>query len=723
MKRLVLVDGNALLHRAFHATPPLTTSKGELVNAVYGFTNMLLRSWDDLKPDYMIIAWDKKAPTFRHQEYTQYKATRGPADETLSSQYDRVHEVVTALGVPEFGLNGYEADDLIGTLAKQAVEKEPEIEVIILTGDRDIMQTITNQVKVLMPKKTLTDVGLYGVQEFIDRFGFQPIQMIEYKALAGDASDNIPGVPGIGDVSATKLIKQFGYLEEIYKPENLATLPERMQKLLAEGSESAAMSKRLATIDVNAPIKLDFKECEVKDYNQKKVVDLFRELEFKSLVNKLTGEGKDPLRGENQLGIKDLTVESNEKPAQSQGTIDLDQSVQTVLDQMSKNGVLIDLPFLEKLGKDLKEKLVDIEKNIFHFVGHEFNLNSPKQLSEVLFDELSLPVFKKTKTGRSTDEETLQELSAAHPAIPFLLQYRQLFKLVSTYVDALPKSIQEDGRIHSTFNVEGAATGRLSSTNPNLQNIPIRGEMGGELRKAFIAPKGKVLLGADYSQIELRIMADVSGDEAMKKAFQEGLDIHAATAAKIFNISIDQVTKQQRTVGKTMNFATLYGQGPRALSRQLGIDFATAKQYIAEYFEQFPKVKAWMARTLEFGMKNGYVETVSGRRRYMPELSSNNHFLKAAGERAAINHPIQGTSADMIKIAMVAIGKELEKNDQCQLILQVHDELMFECKPEEVESTARMIKQKMENALKLSVPVKVDLKSGKSWGEMTPLDI
>jgi DNA polymerase-1 len=358
-----------------------------------------------------------------------------------------------------------------------------------------------------------------------------------------------------------------------------------------------------------------------------------------------------------------------------------------------------------------------------------------------LFDELNLPVFKKTKTGRSTDEEILQELSATHSAIPFLLQYRQLFKLVSTYVDALPKSIQEDGRIHSTFNVEGAATGRLSSTNPNLQNIPIRGEMGGELRKAFIAPVGKVLLGADYSQIELRIMADVSGDEAMKKAFQEGLDIHAATAAKIFNIPIDQVTKPQRTVGKTMNFATLYGQGPRALSRQLGIDFATAKQYITEYFEQFPKVKAWMAKTLEFGIKNGYVETVSGRRRYMPELSSNNHFLKAAGERAAINHPIQGTSADMIKMAMVEIAKELsavsdrpsaknnlaesrkQKADSCKLILQVHDELMFECSPEEVEPTAKMIKQKMEDALKLSVPVKVDLKSGKSWGEMSPLNI
>ncbi len=760
MKRLVLVDGNALLHRAYHATPPLTTSKGELVNAVFGFTNMLLKSWDDLKPDFMAIAWDKKAPTFRHQEYTQYKATRGPADESLSSQYERVHQVVAALGVPEFGLEGYEADDLIGTLARQAVDLGQGVEVIILTGDRDIMQTINKHVKVLMPKKTLSDVGLYGVEEFIERFGFQPIQIIEYKALAGDASDNIPGVQGIGDVTATKLIKQFGSIEKIYKPENLKTLPERMQKLLAEGAESAVMSKRLATIDVNAPIELNLKDCRVHDYNSDKVIQLFRELEFKSLITKLTGSGSDPLKGEHQFsssfsrkresannvgaqGITDSPFQGNDdlesKVVQPQDTIDLDLAVQKVLEKMSQNGVLIDQSFLEKLGKDLKEKLVDLEKNIFHYVGHEFNLNSPKQLSEVLFDELNLPVVRKTKTGRSTDEETLTELSAAHPAIPLLLQYRQLFKLVSTYIDALPKTIGEDGRIHSTFNVEGAATGRLSSTNPNLQNIPIRGEMGAELRKAFIAPEGKVLLGADYSQIELRIMAHLSGDENLIKTFQQDLDIHAATAAKIFNIPIEEVTKQQRSVGKTMNFATLYGQGPRALSKQLQIDFNTAKQYIAEYFEQFPKVKEWMAQTLEFGFKHGYVETIWGRRRYMPELQSANQMLRSAGERAAINHPVQGTSADMIKKAMVEIEKWLESSDKnqgensrlltlatshsCRLILQIHDELLFECDPKQVEEAARMICAKMENALKLDVPVKVDVKSGLNWGEMTPIKI
>ncbi len=719
MKRFVLVDGNALLHRAYHATPPLTTSKGELINAVYGFTNMLLRSWDDLKPDFMAIAWDEKGPTFRHQQYTQYKATRGPADDALGSQYARVHEVIQTLSIPEFSLSGYEADDLIGTLARQATEKEKNMEVIVLTGDRDIMQIINSKVKVLMPKKTLTDVGLYGVLEFIDKFEFEPKFMIDYKALAGDASDNIPGVPGIGSVTATKLIKQFGEVEKIYKPQNLKTLPERMQTLLAEGAESATLSKSLATIDVNSPIELDLSKCRVQDYKKEEVIALFTELEFKSLVNRLTGSAKDPLDGEDQLGIK--AGDGSKPTVQNAQTTDLDLEVDTVLKKMTEVGVLIDLKFLEKLGTELKTTLKQLEEEIFKTVGHEFNLNSPKQLADVLFDELHLPVVKKTKTGRSTDEETLNELSSAHPMIVHLLKYRQLFKLVSTYVDALPKSVGGDGRVHSTFNVEGAATGRLSSTNPNLQNIPIRGQMGGEIRKAFIASPGKVLLGADYSQIELRIMAHVANDPNLVKAFQEGLDIHTATASKIFKIPVNEVTKEQRTVGKTMNFATLYGQGARALSKQLSIDYATAKLYIEEYFAQFPNVKNWMGNILEEGYKTGYVETIWGRRRYIPELQAGNRFLKSFGERAAINHPIQGTSADMIKKAMVMIDQELGDSKKCQMILQVHDELLFECEVKEVKSTAKIVKEKMEKALELSVPVKVDLKTGPNWGEMTPL--
>ncbi len=751
MAKLVLVDGNALLHRAFHATPPLSTSKGELINAVFGFTSMILKALLDLKPDYIAITWDEKGPTFRHQQYTQYKATRGPADDSLSSQYERVHQVVKVLNIPEFSVLGFEADDLIGTLATQA-QKEKNLEILILTGDRDIMQLIDKKIKVLMPKKTLADVGLYGVEEFAARYGFMPKQIIDYKSLAGDASDNIPGVAGIGEVTATKLIQQFGSMEKIYDPKNLTTLPERTQKLLAEGAESAVMSKQLATLDLKAPIKLDLKACQVHDYDHQKAENLFEELEFKSLISRLPGSvarsadlstrgpassvsrRTSSLSGSagSAAGVRqDLSELSPLARAQGKETTNLDLAVTPVLEKMSQNGVLIDFKFLEKLGKELKKRLVDIEKEIYKFVGHEFNLNSPKQLQIILFDELNLPVFRKTKTGRSTDEATLQELSPAHPAIPLLLEYRQLFKLVSTYIDALPKSLGSDGRVHSTFNVEGAATGRLSSTNPNLQNIPIREERGGEIRKAFIAPKGKVLLGADYSQIELRILAHLSGDEALKKAFKDSVDIHVMTAAKIFKVPLDEVTKLQRGVGKTMNFATLYGQGPHALSVQLKVDYATAREYIVEYFEQFPKVKLWMQKILEQAYKNGYAETIWGRKRYFPEFQSSNRMFRAAGERQAINHPIQGTQADMIKKAMVEIDRKMDnskKNSQlsilnCQLILQVHDELLFECNPKSLKETAKMVKEKMENALKLDVPVIVDLKTGLNWGEMTPLKV
>lgn len=712
-KRLVLIDGNALLHRAYHATPPLTTSKGELVNAVYGFTSLLLKSIEDLHPDYMAIAWDMKAPTFRHTQFAEYKGKRGPADDALGNQYERVHEIVKSFNIPEYKLTSFEADDLIGALAKQSAKKEKNLDVIVLTGDRDIMQLINKRVKVLMPRKTINDVGLYGEEEFRERFGFEPINLIDYKALAGDQSDNIPGVPGIGDITATKLIKQYTTLEKVYQ--HLDELPERMKTLLVDGKDSAFQSKSLATIETEIPIELDLKECMVHDFDREKVRTLFEELEFKSLIQRIPGI---------KIDNKDTESKEDDLPMDAGITTKLDHDVEPVLEKMSKNGVLIDQNLLNKLGVDLKKRLAILEENIYKHVGHEFNLNSPKQLAEVLFDELGLPVFKKTKTGRSTDEETLRELSDAHPVLPLLLEYRQLFKLISTYVDALPKSIQEDGRIHSTFNVEGAATGRLSSTNPNLQNIPVKGSTGGEIRKAFIAPAGKVLLGADYSQIELRIMAHVSDDPGLKKAFNEGVDIHALTASRIFKVPVEEVNKDQRTVGKTMNFATLYGQGPRALSRQLGVDFATAREYIAEYFTQFPKVRDWMAKVLDQGYKTGYVETIWGRKRYIPELQAQNKMMKAYGERAAINHPIQGTSADMIKKAMVEIDKEFtEKKLDCKMILQVHDELDFECDPSCLKEAAEIICRRMESAIELSIPVVSELKTGPNWGDMTPLKV
>ncbi len=717
MKKLILIDGNALLHRAFHATPPLTTSKGELVNAVYGFTVMLMKVLDDELPDYIAVAWDMRAPTFRHVAYEGYKANRGPADETLSGQYDRVHELVGVFNIPEFKLPGFEADDLVGALAKQAIKKDKDLEVRIITGDKDIMQLIDKRIKVMMPRKTITDVSIYGEEEFMARFGFDPILMIDYKGLAGDPSDNIPGVSGIGDVTASKLIQKYGTVEEIYK--HLGEIGGRTQKLLEEGEESAKMSKQLATIETDIPIKLDLKACQVNKFDPNKIKDLFEELEFRSLISKI--KGLEESHPELVSGSETLKQVQSDKGPQNQATTDLDQLVIPILEKMTEVGVLVDVKFLERLGDELKKKLIDLERDIYKYVGHEFNINSPKQLSVILFDELNLPVMKKTKTGRSTDEETLTDLHDHHPVIPCLLEYRKLYKLISTYIDALPKYVKDDGRVHSTFNVEGAATGRLSSTNPNLQNIPIRGEVGSELRKAFIVPKDKVLLAADYSQIELRIMAHLSGDVNLMKAFEDNTDIHAVTASKIFKIPVDQINKDQRMVGKTMNFATLYGQGARALSKQLGVDYATAKNYIEEYFAQFPKVKDWMQKTLDQGYKTGFVETISGRRRYIPELQGANKFLKSFGERAAINHPVQGSSADMIKKAMVLIDKEL--TDKAQMILQVHDELLFEVDPKELDETAKMIKEKMEGSMTLDVPVTVELKSGPNWGEMTKIQM
>jgi DNA polymerase I-like protein with 3'-5' exonuclease and polymerase domains/5'-3' exonuclease len=745
MKRLVLVDGNALLHRAYHITPPFTTSKGELVNAVYGFSSMLLKVIDELSPDYMAIAWDMKAPTFRHAQYEGYKAGRAPTDEALSQQYGRVFEVLEALNIPTFKLPGFEADDLVGTLAVQAEKKEKSLDIIIVTGDRDLMQMINKRIKVMMPKKTLLDVGMYGEEEFAARYGFDPKQLIDYKALAGDSSDSIPGVPGIGEVTATKLLQNYQTLDKIYT--HLKELPDRTQKLLSEGKDSAYMSQKLATIETDIPIELDLGACLLTDFDPGKVRDLFTELEFKSLLGRIPHSqngsveikaiGEDNTRNAEGISITSGEAAARQNLAPSSLTTELDHEVEKVLHKMSQTGVLIDQQFLSKMGEDLKAKLKKLEQDIYSTIGHQFNINSPKQLAEIFFDELGLPIVKKTKTGRSTDEETLQTLHDAHPVVPLILNYRQIYKVNSTYVEAWPRFIKEDGRIHSTFNVEGAATGRLSSQDPNLQNIPIKGEMGAEIRKAFIAPKGKMLLGADYSQIELRIMAHLAGDPGLTKAFQAGLDIHAATAARIFKVPVEEVTKAQRTVGKTMNFATLYGQGPHALSRQLGIDYATARNYIAEYFEQFPKVKDWMQKTLEAAYEQGFTETIWGRRRYVPELKAGNRMMRAFGERAAVNHPVQGTSADMIKKAMVDISKELTVNSEqradnqtvplqpvtCNLILQVHDELLFECEEGEIDSTAAMVKEKMENALKLSVPVKVDLKAGCSWGEMKELVI
>jgi len=724
MSRLVLIDANSLIHRAFHAIPPLTTTKGELVNAVYGFASTLLKVFAELKPEYVIACFDTPEPTFRHEAYKEYKATRVEMDKALSPQFAYTQEILKAFSIPFYGVAGFEADDLIGTLATQALrqttkagrlmqKKAQDIsrsaldEIIIVSGDKDSLQLVSDKVKVYLPGRTMADTILYDVLRVKNRFGLEPYQLIDFKALAGDPSDNVPGVSGIGEVTATKLIQEFGSLENLYK--NLDRVPEKVRLKLAAQKEQAFLSKQLVTILKNIPVKLDLKAARLKDYDRTKVVELFQELEFKSLISRLPASSQ-----------KNPSLFAPKSQPKREELSDLDQKLQPILEKMSSFGVLIDKKVLEEAGKKIDIALKELEKKIFDQIGHQCNLNSPKQLAQVLYEELKLPAVKKIKTGLSTDEQTLRALSAIHPVVNLILNYRELFKLKSTYIDALPKFIDpKDSRIHSTFRLDATATGRLSSQNPNLQNIPVRGEWGKVMRAAVVAPKGFLLLSADYSQIELRIMAHIARDPGLIEAFQKGEDIHAATAAKILNKPIAKVTEDDRRLAKTINFGLLYGMSVHGVAQQLGIDHSQAAKLIEDYFAQFPRVLAYIQETIREAQEQGYVETLSGRRRHIPELRASNARIRAAGERMAVNYPIQGSGAEIIKKAMIDIEKEIEKRDlKVKMTLQIHDELLFEVPENELKIAASMIKEKMEKAVILSVPIVVDLKVGKNWGEM-----
>jgi len=720
MKKLMLVDGHAVFHRAYHALPPLTTSKGELVNAVFGFTSMLLRAIADIKPDYIAVTFDTAEPTFRHQEYTAYKAQRVSAPDELHEQLPRAKQVVEALNIPIFELAGYEADDIIATIVDQGSKIKDlgkELEIIIVTGDRDTLQLVQPGVKVYSPGKSFSDVVYYDQKIVEEKYGLEPNQLVELKALAGDPSDNIPGVRGIGGVGATKLIQQFGTIEQIYK--NLNQVPEKTRKLLGADAEAAVMSKKLATLDYNAPIKLELNKCVLADYDKEAALKLFEELEFKSLIPKLPGfGGKAPKeQPEGQVGLFDK--EKEEKT----GT---NEELEKVLREMESYGVLIDKEKLAQLSKKIGERLDSLEKEIYKQVGHEFNLNSPRQLATVLYDELHLVPERATriKTHKSTDEATLSTLIAAHPAIEMILEYRELFKLKSTYVDALPVQIGFNGRIHTTFHTDVTRTGRLSSKTPNLQNIPIRGELGEEVRSAFIAPAGCRLLSADYNQIELRVMAHMSGDRELKRIFEQGEDIHSQAAIAVLGKKDGQVTKEDRRIAKMINFGIMYGISPFGLSTQLKIEPAQAKEIIDRYFERFPAVREWIATTLRDAYEKGFVETLGGFKRYVLELRSANQTVRRAGERITVNSPIQGTAADIIKKAMVEISKQLaESRKRTKMILQVHDELVFEVPEDELKGVAPMIKEIMEETFPLSVPLVVELKVGKTWGKMRPFKL
>jgi DNA polymerase I len=900
---LLLFDGNALVHRAFHALPPLTQPKtGELVNAVYGFASTLLKVFADFKPTHWAVAFDRPTPTFRHEMFAEYKAQRPATPEELKSQIKKVHQLVAAFHIPVFEIDGFEADDVLGTLSKQADEQG--IETIIVTGDNDMLQAVLPRVKTLAPRRTFTDTVLYDEQAVEQKYGIKPEQLADLKALSGDVSDNIPGVPGVGEKTATKLLQQYGSLQGIYNHIEDIT-PAKLQNTLREYHAQAFRNKELSTIVKDVPIKLDLKTCQVSHYDRNEVARLFQELEFINLLPRLphlpavqlwqagmkaegsqpsavkspmvntetalaqfigeleksqalaievetTGEkammadligialspsqgkafymplghqglnqppqlplaqvtarlkpilenasvgkiaynGKhvmavlagcgvklenlnfDPmlaayLLGDKNLGLKALAfnklgteimtpaeltgtgkkqsslslLEANRVADHSCASVDIlwslrdnletelrqqglwqlftevEMALIPVLVAMEKNGILLDTDLLREMSLEMGKELLRLEKEIYGSVGHQFNINSPQQLGRVLFEDLHLPQSRRTKTGYSTEASVMEALRGVHPVIEFILQYRQLSKLKSTYVDALPALINhKTGRVHTNFNQTGTTTGRLSSSDPNLQNIPIRTEMGNKIRKAIIAPPGAYLLSADYSQIDLRVLAHLSQDPGLIAAFAQDEDIHASTAAKLLGIPEEEVTPEMRRNAKTVNFGVIYGMSDYGLEQATNLSREEAAQFIALYFEKYPGVKEYLEATREQARKLGYVQTVLGRRRFLPEINSANRMVREAAERMAINAPVQGSSADIIKIAMINLHREMEKrNLKSKMLLQIHDELLFEVPEAEVAEMKSLVTELMPRAFELRVPVKIDIKLGKNWAEM-----
>jgi len=960
---LLLFDGNALVHRAFHALPPLTVSRtGEMVNAVYGFANTLLKELAELTPTHWAVAFDRPVPTFRHEMFEEYKAQRPKTPEELKSQIKRVHQLVDAFHIPLFEIDGFEADDVLGTLSKQASEQG--IETIIVTGDNDILQLVMPGVKALAPKRTLSDTVLYDEQAVEQKYGIKPEQITDFKALTGDASDNIPGIPGIGEKTATRLIQQYGSLEEIY--DNIGNVtPSKLQAMLRQYQSQAFQSKELVTIVKDVPVSLNLEACQVSTYDRDEVVQLFRKLEFIKLVPRLPheiGEGTSPsptalsrgtyqvvnteaalaklttqleiaseivldlettltpslsynevsfpykrgikgeglaaelvgvavspesgrafyiplrllrrvypardssvaetvlsgeilrfaqkdkepraqdgtefchpersegsendileplplaqviaglkpilesanigkiayngkhgmavlanygvelgnldfdpmiaayLLGEKNLSLKaiafdklgvemaqitDLTGtgkkevslatlgvkqvadyacanvnitwglrDSLKEELCQQGLWQLFKEVEMplvpVLAAMERNGITLDTDLLREMSLELGQGMLKLEAEIYNSVGHQFNINSHQQLARVLFEELKLPGSRKTKSGYSTEASVLEGLRGLHPIIELVLQYRQLAKLKSTYVDTLPALInRRTGRVHTNFNQTGTATGRLSSSEPNLQNIPVRGEIGKKVRQAIIAPSSSYLLSADYSQIDLRALAHLSQDPSLIAAFISDEDIHATTASKLFGIPVTGVTSEMRRAAKTVNFGVIYGMSDYGLEQATELSREEASQFITLYFDRYPRVKEYIEATKEQARKLGYVQTVMGRRRFIPEINSPNRQVREAAERMAINAPVQGSSADIIKVAMINIHREIKRRKlKSKMLLQIHDELLFEVPQEETGEMRSLVVELMSKAIKLCVPLKIDIKRGKNWGEM-----
>ncbi len=867
MKKVILIDAHALIHRAYHALPPLTTPIGDPINAVYGFTTILLRILKELKPDYIVAAYDLPGPTFRHVAFARYKAHRPETPTDLGSQFTRTEEILKSFGIPIYKKEGYEADDIIATIAKK-LENKKGLEIIVVTGDLDALQLVGKNLKVYTMKKGVSETIIYDEKAVEDRYGLKPSSLLDFKGLKGDVSDNIPGVKGIGEKTAAELIKNFGTVEGVYAALKKGTkkISESTASKLREGVDDAKSSKELARMDTSVPFEFKLEEllCEYGSRTEE-IKKVFEKFGFFSLIKRIelkeatatlskspvefktpekwkeieipaTREGlglllfKDELfltiKGQarqsfapQNLGGQDGVLKFSPGVLKEKGTKDffkenlflahdgksilkflrerdievkgivfdtmlasyltnsltrnfsytvvlsrelgravsddpreeighffeivkileskleamslekilkkLELPLVRVLLDMEERGIKVDTGFLAKLSQKAAKSISLLTKEIYKLAKEEFNLNSPRQLSVILFEKLGITTagLRRTEKGGviSTRESELEKLRSTHLIIGKILEYRELAKLLGTYIDALPKLVNpQDRRLHTTFNQTGTVTGRLSSSDPNLQNIPIMSEMGRRIRRAFVTERGYLLASFDYSQIELRVAAHIAGDKKMTEAFKKGMDIHKTTAAEIYNIPLDKVSPDQRRAAKTLNFGVLYGMGPQAFAEATGFSKEEARNFIEEYFRDFSGIAEYISRTKHFVEEQGYVETIFGRRRYIQEILSSNWQLKREAERMAVNAPIQGSAADLVKMAMIAVDNWVKKEkfgDSIKMLLQVHDELLFEIKEDQMKKVIPQIKKIMENIAKLSVPLVVDVKAGKNWGE------
>lgn len=774
-KTLVLLDAHAILHRAYHALPEFSSSKGEPTGAIYGLAAMLMKIIKELSPDYIVACYDLPEPTFRHEAYEDYKAGRAKAADDLVHQIKSSRKIFEAFHIPIYEKAGFEADDLLGTIVNQ-VKDAKDLNVIIASGDMDTLQLVDKKrVTVYTLKKGINDTILYDEKGVEERFGFSPKLLADYKGLRGDPSDNIPGIRGIGEKTATTLISTFGSVENIYKAlkkdeeafKKVGITP-RIIGLLKEGEEEALFSKTLGTIRHDAPITFDLpKKTWQESFDIQTAEDTFAQFEFRTLRDRLREafgqQGEKTEEKEEEITISDkeltelkiavwllnseITNPTLDDVIEITGTRDMKKAreilekrikennlekvyydielpLMPIIAAAEKRGILVDTVYLERLSKEYHKELATFESAIFKEAGREFNINSPKQLGEVLFDELNLSTkgLKKTSGGaRSTRESELLKLKDEHEIIAHILSYRELQKLLSTYIDNIPKMIGKDGRLHTNLNQAGTTTGRMSSNNPNMQNIPVRDGHGAAIRSAFVAEKGYVLAAFDYSQIEIRVLAALSQDPILIDTFQKGKDVHAAVASYIFGVPEEEVTKEMRRRAKVVNFGIIYGMGVNALKEALGTDRKEAQQFYDDYFKKFPSIAGYLDNVKHGAQKTGYTETLFGRRRYFDSIRSSIPYIRASAERMAINAPLQGTAADIMKIATHKADDAIKKHKldkDVHLLLSVHDELIFEIKHDALKKAQKIIKEAMECIPGISIPLVVDISAGERWGEM-----